>query len=181
VSQLVDSASGIHPRWARYYVRTVRGDVNDPVTKFLKDSGVPCEADQRNPAAMVFSFPKKSPDKACVRTDISAIDALEQWKVFADHWCEHKPSVTISVKDEEWLDVGAWCYKHFDVLSGVSFLPFDPTEYPQAPYQTIDKEQYEKLVAEMPKLDWSKLSDYEKDDQTTGSQELACVAGVCEI
>jgi ribonucleoside-diphosphate reductase alpha chain len=181
VSQLVDSASGIHPRWAKYYIRTVRNDAKDPVSQFLRDSGIPCEPDQRNPSALVFSFPFKAPDEAVVRNDLDAISALEQWLYFQDHWCEHKPSVTVSVKEDEWLDVGAWCYKHFDVLSGVSFLPFDPTEYPQAPYQTIDKEQFEKMSAEMPKVDWSKLSEYEKTDNTTGSQELACVAGLCEI
>jgi ribonucleoside-diphosphate reductase alpha chain len=126
VSQLVDSASGIHPRWARYYIRTVRNDAKDPVTKFLQDAGVPWESDARNASAVVFSFPKKAPDESAVRNDLGAIESLEQWLIYQDHWCEHKPSVTISVKEDEWLDVGAWCYKNFDVLSGVSFLPFDP-------------------------------------------------------
>lgn len=181
VSQLVDSASGIHARWAPFYIRTIRNDVKDPVSQFLIESGVPHEPDQRNPATVVFSFPKRSPDGAATRNDLSALEALDQWLVFQERWCEHKPSVTISVKDDEWLEVGSWCYKHFDVLSGVSFLPFDPTEYPQAPYQTIDEDTYHKLVAAMPKIDWTKLSEYEQEDNTTGSQEFACVAGVCEI
>jgi len=181
VSQLVDSSSGIHPRWSEYYIRTVRNDVKDPVTQFLVDAGVPHEPDQRNPATMVFSFPKRAPDGAATRNDLSALEALNQWLVFQKEWCEHKPSVTISVKEEEWMEVAAWCYEHFDVLSGVSFLPFDPTEYPQAPYQTIDKETYDRMVERMPTIDWDKLSAYEAEDNTTGSQEFACVAGVCEI
>lgn len=181
VSQLVNSSSGIHPRWAKFYVRTIRNDAKDPISQFLKNSGVPFEADQRNQSALVFSFPQKSPGESVVRSDLSAIQALEIWKRFQDEWCEHKPSVTISVKEDEWMDVAAWVYNEFDILSGVSFLPFDPTEYPQAPYQTIDEETYNKLVAEMPKIDWSKLSDYEKEDNTTGSFELACSGGSCEI
>jgi ribonucleoside-diphosphate reductase alpha chain len=181
VSQLVDAASGIHPRHSDFYVRTVRNDAKDPLSAFLMDNGVPWEQDQRNASAIVFSFPKKSPVGSLVRTDVTALDALEQWKMFQEKWCEHKPSVTISVKEDEWIKVGAWCYDNFDILSGVSFLPFDPTVYPQAPYQTITEEEYEKLVGEMPELDWSKLQEYEKDDFTTGSQEYACVAGMCEI
>jgi ribonucleoside-triphosphate reductase len=181
VSQLVNSASGIHPRHSNYYVRRVRNDVKDPVTEFLVASGVPHEIDARNAATMVFSFPQKAPDKAVCRADRGAVDCLEQWLVFQDHWCEHKPSVTISVKDNEWLKVGSWCYDNFDVLSGVSFLPYDPTVYPQAPYEEITKDEYEKMVAEMPKLDWSRLAEFEKEDNTVGSQELACVTGICEI
>jgi ribonucleoside-triphosphate reductase len=182
VSQLVNSASGIHPRWAKYYVRTVRNDVKDPISQFLIEAGVPYEQDQRNPAALVFSFPQKAPDSSIVRADTNAIVALDVWKNFQEHWCEHKPSVTISVAEDEWLPVAAWCHEHFDILSGVSFLPFDPTEYPQAPYQTLTEEEYKKWLAKMPdKIDWSQLAKYESEDNTTGTQELACVAGVCEI
>jgi ribonucleoside-diphosphate reductase alpha chain len=130
---------------------------------------------------VVFSFPKRAPAESIIRSDLSAVEALEQWLMFQEKWCEHKPSVTISIKDDEWMDVAAWCYKHFDVLSGVSFLPFDPVEYPQAPYQTISKEQYEEMVAAMPAVDWSRLSEYESNDNTIGSQEFACVGDKCEI
>jgi ribonucleoside-diphosphate reductase alpha chain len=182
VSQLVDSSSGIHPRWSSYYIRTVRNDIKDPISQFLKDAGVPCEVDQRNPSTLVFSFPKKSPDTAIVRDYLDAIPFLEVWKNFQEKWCEHKPSVTISVKEDEWLDVASWCYRNFDILSGVSFLPFDPTEYPQAPYQTLTEEEYNEWVKKMPaSIDWSRLTEYEREDHTTGSFELACVAGVCEI
>jgi ribonucleoside-diphosphate reductase alpha chain len=182
VSQLVNSASGIHPRWARYYLRTVRNDAKDPITQFLMEAGVPWEPDQRNSSAIVFSFPQKSPDESIVRSDIDAVESLEVWKHFQENWCEHKPSVTISVKEDEWLEVASWCYSNFDLLSGVSFLPFDPTEYPQAPYQTLTEEQYNEWVKKMPaSIDWSRLTEYEREDHTTGSQELACVAGVCEI
>jgi ribonucleoside-diphosphate reductase alpha chain len=181
VSQLVDAASGIHPRWAAYYIRTVRNDVKDPISSLLIDAGVPHEFDSRNSDAYVFSFPKKSPAKSLVRSDLGAIEFLEVWGNFQEKWCEHKPSVTISVHEDEWLDVAAWVYDHFDILSGVSFLPFDPIEYPQAPYQTITKEKYEELVASIPKIDWERLSEYEKEDMTTGSQEFACIGDRCEI
>jgi ribonucleoside-triphosphate reductase len=181
VSQLVNSASGIHPRWAAYYIRTVRNDAKDPLSAFLKDQGVPCEPDERNANALVFSFPQQAPKGSIVRSDVDALSFLEVWKDFQENWCEHKPSVTISVAEDEWLPVANWCYGNFDLLSGVSFLPFDPTEYPQAPYQTITKEHYEDLVKSMPKIDWSKLTEYEHEDNTTGSQEYACVAGLCEI
>jgi ribonucleoside-triphosphate reductase len=181
VSQLVDSSSGIHPRWSRFYVRTIRNDKKDPISQFLIDQGVPCEPDQRNPSALVFSFPHKAPAESQVRQDLSAIECLEQWKIFQNVWCEHKPSITVSIKEDEWLDVAAWCWKNFDILSGVSFLPFDPTEYPQAPYQTITEEEYKELVKQMPKIDWSKLQEYEKEDNTVGAQTLACTGLSCEI
>ncbi len=182
VSQLVNSASGIHPRWSKYYVRTVRNDAKDPLSDFLIAAGVPYEPDQRNPSALVFSFPQKAPDSSFVRTDVKATEFLDIWKNFQENWCEHKPSVTISVAEDEWLPVASWVYDNFNILSGVSFLPFDPTEYPQAPYQTLTKEQYEEWVTKMPQsIDWTRLSEFEKEDQTTGTQELACVAGVCEI
>lgn len=180
VSQLVDSASGIHPRWSNYYIRRIRNDLKDPLSQFLVDSGIPYEPDQRNSSTLVFSFPQKAPTGAIVREDVKAIESLEIWKDFQNRWCEHKPSVTISVKEDEWLPVAAWCYENFDILSGVSFLPFDPTAYPQAPYEAIDEGQYEEMIKKMPQsLDWSKFK--EESDNTTGSQEYACVAGVCEI
>jgi ribonucleoside-diphosphate reductase alpha chain len=182
VSQLVNSASGIHPRWSPYYLRSVRNDVKDPISKFLQEAGIPNEPDARNPSALVFYFPQRSPVQSITREQVKAVDFLKVWKTFQENWCEHKPSVTISVAEDEWLPVAAWVYDNFDLLSGVSFLPFDPTEYPQAPYQTLTEEQYNEWVTKMPEsIDWSKLSDYEQEDNTTGSQEYACVAGLCEI
>ena len=183
VSQLVDAASGIHARHNPYYIRTVRGDKKDPLTKMMKDAGFPVEDDATNPShTSVFSFPMKVDEGAVFRTDISAIKQLELWKVYQEYWCEHKPSITVSVKEEEWLEVGAWVYEHFDYMSGVSFLPFSEHTYKQAPYQDCKKEEYEILLKQMPKnVKWSKLSDYEKTDMTIASQELACSAGFCEI
>ena len=183
VSQLVDSASGIHARHSPYYVRTVRADKKDPLAVMMKDMGFPVEDDVTKPEhTYVFSFPQKSPDHAVFRKDISAIQQLELWLTYQRHWCEHKPSVTISVKEEEWPEVGAWVYNHFDEMSGVSFLPFSDHVYRQAPYQDCTKEEYEALLAKMPKnVNWADLAKYEKRDSTTGSQELACVAGGCEI
>ena len=183
VSQLVDSASGIHARHNPYYIRTVRGDNKDPLTEFMKSQGVPNEPDVMKPEhTTVFSFPMKTAKDAVFRTSMSAIEQLEMWKTYAVHWCEHKPSVTISVKEQEWVNVGNWCWDNFDYLSGVSFLPFSDHTYKQAPYQDIDEEQYKKLHSEMPKnIDWGKLQDFEKEDNTKGTQELACTAGVCEL
>ena len=183
VSQLVDSASGIHARHNPYYIRTVRGDNKDPLTEFMKAQGIPNEPDVMKPDhTTVFSFPMSCSDTAIYRNDMSAIEQLEIWKCYAQHWCEHKPSVTISVKESEWVNVGNWCWDNFDYLSGVSFLPFSDHTYQQAPYQDIDKEQYESLQSKMPeKIDWSKLQDFEKEDNTRGSQELACTAGSCEL
>ena len=183
VSQLVDSASGIHARHNPYYIRTVRGDNKDPLTEFMKSQGIPNEPDVMKPEhTTVFSFPMKTAKDAVFRTSMSAIEQLEMWKTYAVHWCEHKPSVTISVKEQEWVNVGNWCWDNFDYLSGVSFLPFSDHTYKQAPYQDIDEEQYKKLHSEMPKnIDWGKLQDFEKEDNTKGTQELACTAGVCEL
>ena len=183
VSQLVDAASGIHARHNPYYVRTVRGDKKDPLTKMMTDVGFPVEDDQTNPShTSVFSFPMKVDQKAVFRTDLSAIEQLELWLTYQNHWCEHKPSVTISVKENEWLEVGAWVYKHFDYMSGVSFLPFTDHTYKQAPYQDCSREEYEMLLGKMPKIvEWNKLSEYELTDMTIGAQELACAAGFCEI
>ena len=183
VSQLVDSASGIHARHSPFYIRTVRADKKDPLAVMMKEMGFPCEDDVMKPEhTYVFSFPQKSPDHAVFRTDMTAIEQLKLWLVYQRHFCEHKPSVTISVKEDEWPEVGAWVYNHFDEMSGVSFLPFSDHVYQQAPYQDCTKEEYEALAAKMPKdIDWTMLAKYEKRDNTTGSQELACVAGGCEI
>ena len=183
VSQLVDSASGIHARHSPYYIRTVRADKKDPLAVMMKDMGFPVEDDVTKPEhTYVFSFPVKSPEHAVFRSEVSAIKQLELWLTYQRHWCEHKPSVTISVREEEWPEVGAWVYNHFDEMSGVSFLPHSDHVYKQAPYQDCTKEEYEALLAKMPKnIDWTDLAKYEKRDSTTGSQELACVAGGCEI
>ena len=183
VSQLVDAASGIHARHNPYYIRTVRGDKKDPLTQMMVDSGFPVEDDVMNPGhTSVFSFPMKVDKNAVFRTDMSAIEQLELWLTYQKHWCEHKPSVTISVKEHEWLEVGAWVYDHFDYMSGVSFLPFSEHTYKQAPYQDCDEKQYKDILDIMPKnVDWGLLGEYEKQDMTTSSQELACTAGGCEI
>jgi len=184
VSQLVDSASGIHARHNPYYIRTVRADKKDPLAKMMVDVGFPVEDDVTKPDhTYVFSFPIKSPDHAVFRKDMTAIEQLELWMKYQRHWCEHKPSITVSVKEKEWPEVGAWVWNHFDEMSGVSFLPFSDHVYKQAPYQDCGREEYEALLAKMPKnVDWSKLAEYEKQDTTTGSQELACsAAGGCEI
>lgn len=184
VSQLVDSASGLHSRHSHYYVRTVRGDNNDPLTQFMKDAGVPNEPDQMaKESTTVFSFPVKSPKTSLDRNSQTALEALELWKLLQEEWCEHKPSCTINVKEEEWMEVGAWCYKNFDLLSGISFLPYDGGSYVQAPYQEMTKEQLAAFEEAHPSvdIDWDALSEYEKEDNTTGSQELACSGGTCEI
>jgi ribonucleoside-triphosphate reductase len=183
VSQLVDSASGIHARHSEYYVRTVRGDNKDPLTQFMKDAGIPAEPCVMKPdATTVFSFPMRSPMGAITRNDMTALEQLELWKTYALAWCEHKPSVTITVRDAEWMEVGAWVYENFDICSGISFLPHSDHTYAQAPYQDINKEQYETLKKQMPsQIDWTALALYEKEDSTSGSQTLACTAGACEI
>jgi ribonucleoside-triphosphate reductase len=183
VSQLVASASGIHARHSPYYIRTVRGDNKDPLTQFMKDKGVPNEpCVMKGDTTTVFSFPIKSPEGAVTRNDMTAIEQLETWLTYQRHWCEHKPSVTISVRDSEWMEVGAFVYKHFDEMSGVSFLPHSDHTYQQAPYQDCTKEQYEDLLLTMPKsIDWSELSQYESEDNTAGSQTMACSGDTCEI
>lgn len=182
VSQLVDSASGIHARHSPYYIRTVRGDVKDPLTQFMKDQGIPCEPCVLKPeSTVVFSFPQKSPKGAVVTEHMTAIEQLETWLVYQRHWCEHKPSVTINVRKDEWFEVGAFVFKHFDEMSGVSFLPYNEHTYQQAPYQEVSKGDYEELLSLMPaSIDWAKLKDYEQDDTTKGTQTFACV-GSCEI
>tara|TARA_R110001632_G_scaffold81953_3_gene182134 strand:- start:256 stop:2166 length:1911 start_codon:yes stop_codon:yes gene_type:complete len=183
VSQLVDSASGIHARHSEYYIRTVRGDNKDPLTQFLKDSGIPSEPCVMKPdSTTVFSFPTKSPDNAVTRNDMDAIEQLELWKSYALNWCEHKPSVTITVREAEWMKVGAWVYENFDICSGVSFLPHSDHTYAQAPYQDCDKATYKEAYSKMPKvIDWVKLSEYEMEDNTAGSQTLACSGDSCEV
>lgn len=181
VSQLVDSASGIHARHSSYYIRRVRGDKKDPLSTFLTVAGVPAEDCVMRPdSTVVFSFPMKAPEGARLRDDLTALQHLDLWLMYQRHWCEHKPSVTISVKEDEWMDVGAWVWRHFDEVSGVSFLPWDGGTYRQAPYEECSKEAYEELLSKMPAhIDWNLLS--EKDDNVEGAQTLACVAGHCEI
>lgn len=181
VSQLVNTTSGIHPAYSRYYIRRVRQDKRDPLTQLMIDQGIPYEQDVMNPEAMVFSFPAESPENAVMRNDMTAIEQLEHWKIFQKHWCEHKPSITVYVRELEWPTVGGWVWDNFNDMSGVSFLPHSDHSYKQAPYEEVDKEKFNKLVAELPELDWDKLSEYESEDQTTSHHELACSAGVCEI
>ena len=183
VSQLTDAASGIHARHNPYYIRTVRGDNKDPMTQFLIAQGIPSEPCVSKPeSTTIFSFPMKSPLGAVTRTQMNAIEQLELWLTYQRYWCEHKPSVTISVKEHEWMDVGAWVYEHFDEVSGISFLPFSEHTYQQAPYQDIDRDEYKKFLTKMPKnVDWSLLQEFEKEDTTSGGRELACTAGVCEV
>jgi len=183
VSQLVGVSSGMHPWHSEYYIRTVRADNKDPLTELMKAYEVPNEPDFMKPdSTTVFSFPVKSPEAAIVRNDLSAIDHLNTWLVYQREWCEHKPSITVSVKEEEWMEVGAWVYKHFDEVSGISFLPHSDHTYKQAPYQECSKEEYEDLLNKMPKtINWSDLAFYEKEDMTTGSQTFACSADNCEV
>jgi ribonucleoside-diphosphate reductase alpha chain len=183
VSQLVGVSSGMHPWHSDYYIRTVRGDKKDPLTQFLADSGIPAEDDFMKPNdTTVFSFPMKSPKNAIKREELTAIDHLNVWLVYQRHWCEHKPSITVSVREDEWMAVGAWVYEHFDELSGISFLPYSDHTYKQAPYQDATKQEYEEFVKKMPKdIVWSNLSLYETEDTTSGTQALACTSGECEL
>lgn len=183
VSVLVDSASGIHSRFSPYYIRTVRADKKDPASQFMIDRGVPVEDDIIAPDHNhVFSFPVAAPKNAVVTTDLSAIQQLERWLTYKQNWCEHNPSCTVTVKEHEWVQVGAWVYEHFDDLTGVSFLPHTDHIYKQAPFMEIDKEKYVELNSGMPKsLDWTELGQYEDRDQTVGSQTMACTSGSCEI
>jgi ribonucleoside-diphosphate reductase alpha chain len=183
VSQLVDAASGIHPRWSDYYIRTNRAAKNDPIAQFLYMSEIPCEDELLHPdTTWVFSYPIKAPEGSITRNNVGALDQLRLWLTYAEHWCEHKPSITVYVRDDEWLEVGAFVYEHFDRMSGVSFLPHSDHSYKQAPYQEITSETYERLVAEMPdSLDWSQLPVFEREDSTEGMKELACSGASCEI
>lgn len=184
VSQLVDSASGIHPRYAPYYIRTVRADKKDPLAKMMMDANFPHEDDVTKPeSTTIFSFPMKTmAENPVYRDDKTAIQQLEHWLIYQRHWCEHKPSITVYVRENEWLEVGAWVYKYFDEISGVSFLPHTNHSYRQAPYQDITEEKFLKLIEEMPKnVDWTKLGEYETMDTTAGSQTMACTGGSCDI
>ena len=183
VSQLVDSASGIHTRHSEYYIRTVRADKKDPIAQLMVDQGVYHEDDITKPEhTLVFYFPIKSPSKSLTRIDLSAIEHLEIWKMYQDHWCEHKPSATISVREAEWLKVGAWVWDNFDKISGVSFLPFADHSYQQAPYQEITEDEYKEWMNKtVHEINWDLITEYEKEDMTENTKELACSAGACEI
>ena len=183
VSQLVDAASGIHARHSPYYIRTVRADIKDPLCKFMVDKGFPAEPCVMKPDhTMVFSFPIKSPENATCRSDMTALEQLEMWRTYQNYWCEHKPSVTITVKEDEWMEVGSWVWKYFDQVSGISFLPHSDHSYRQAPYQDCDEEPYINLLSEMPVgLDWSELASYEETDNTSGTQTFACSGDSCEV
>jgi len=183
VSQLVDSASGIHSRHNDYYLRRVRADAKDPIAQLMEDQGIPCEADVMKPDSVkVFTFPMEAPKGAVLRDDRTALEQLELWLTYQRHYCEHKPSVTVSVKEHEWMEVGAWVYKHFDEVSGVSFLPHSDHTYQQAPYEDCSKADYKALLKKMPKaVDWSLISQYELTDTTTSTKTLACTGNVCEM
>jgi ribonucleoside-diphosphate reductase alpha chain len=179
VSQLVDSASGIHGRYAPYYIRRVRADMRDPLCKVLEDAGVPCEMDNFSPSTKVFSFPKQAPEAAVFASEQSGMEQLELWAKYQEHWCEHKPSITVYYRDSEFLEIGNWVYNNFDSISGISFLPYDEHSYAQAPYEQITEEEYNEMVKDFPtEFDWN-LN--EEDDFTEGSQTLACVGGACEL
>ncbi len=182
VSQLVDSASGIHPRFSKHYIRRVRSDKKDPLAVFMEQSGFPVEQDVMSPSSAVFSFPVKAPDTSVTVKQVGAMQQLELWKAYQNHWCEHKPSITVYYTDNEFLQVAQWIWENFDLCSGISLLPYSDHVYQQAPYEDIDADKYKELVAAMPKgVDWEDLGKFEEEDNTTGSQELACVGGACEI
>ena len=181
VSQLVDSSSGIHPRLSRYYIRTVRNDKKDPLSDFLIEQGVPHETDLFKETNWVFSFPMKSPDHCRIASEMTAIEQLEHYLMFNVYWTEHNPSITVYVREHEWLEVASWVYNHFDDINGVSFLPYSDSIYQQAPYQPITEEQYKELIRVFPVVDFAKYNVNEHEDNTKGVQSLACVSGVCEI
>jgi len=182
VSQLVDSSSGIHTRYSPYYVRTVRADKKDPLAQMMVAQGFPVEDDFMKPDnGYVFSFPIKSPESSVMRDDMTALEQCEMWKTYQLSWCEHKPSITVFVKEDEWLQVGSWVYDNFDIVSGISFLPHSDHSYKQAPYQELTEEGYNEWVASMPAADWSLLGEFELEDTTTGMKEYACSSGACEI
>lgn len=185
VSQLVDAASGIHPRYSEYYIRRVRISSSDPLFKLFRDTGVPAKPEigqtEDTATTFVLEFPRKAPDGAITTDEVGAIQQLEYWRTVKENYTEHNPSCTIHVGDDEWLEVGAWVYKNWDIIGGLSFLPKDSHVYQLAPYEKIDKKKYEELVKSMPEVDFSKLSEYEKSDNTQGARELACVGGACEI
>ena len=183
VSQLVDCASGIHARFSKRFIRRVRCDNKDPMTKLMIESGFPWEADVYHPESqVVFSFPMKVPDKAVTANDINAIEQLELWLSYQNNWCEHKPSMTVYVKEHEWMEVGAWVYRNFDMVSGITFLPASGHSYRQAPYEEITEEQYSNMLADMPKaVDWMRINKYETDDTNVSHREMACNGTSCEL
>ena len=182
VSQLVDSASGIHPRFSKHYIRRVRSDKKDPLAVFMEQAGFPVEQDVMSPSSSVFSFPVKAPKASTTVKQVGAMQQLALWKAYQNHWCEHKPSITVYYTDDEFLQVAQWIWDNFDICSGISLLPVSDHVYQQAPYEDINADEYKKLLAEMPKgVDWNDLVNFEQEDNTTGSQELACVGGACEI
>jgi ribonucleoside-diphosphate reductase alpha chain len=181
VSQLVNAASGIHPRFSGHYIRTVRGDKKDPLSIYMKEAGFPCEDDKSNPNNFVFSFPVASPESSVTVDQVGAIAQLELWKMYQECWCEHKPSITVYYRDDEFFAVCQWMWENFDLISGISLLPYTEHTYEQAPYQQITEEEYEQMSDSMPEFDWNVLSEYEVEDNTVGSQELACVGGSCEL
>jgi ribonucleoside-diphosphate reductase alpha chain len=181
VSQLVNSASGIHPRFSPFYTRTVRMDKKDPLARFMSERGFPVEDDIHNTTNFVFSFPVAGPPDSVAADEVGAMEQLRLWKTYQDYWCEHKPSITVYYRDDEFLEVAQWCWKNFDSLSGIALLPYSEHTYQQAPYQAISEQEYEEAKAAMPTLDFSDLAVYESEDMTTGSQELACVGGACEL
>jgi len=182
VSQLVDASSGIHPRYSKYYIRTVRNDIKDPLSQFLVEQGVPNEPDVTKPAStLVFSFPVKSPDNSLDAKSVSAIDMLELYLTYNKHWADHNISITVYLKEDEWLKAASFVYEHFDEINGISFLPYSDHSYRQAPYQPISEEEYNNLVSTSPKIDWSKFNVKEQVDNTTGIKEYACAGGACEI
>jgi ribonucleoside-diphosphate reductase alpha chain len=182
VSQLVDSASGIHPRFSKHYIRRVRSDKKDPLAVFMEASGFPVEQDVMSPSSSVFSFPVKAPSTSVTVEQVGAMEQLQLWKAYQNHWCEHKPSITVYYTDDEFLQVAQWIWDNFDICSGISLLPFSDHVYQQAPYEDITAEQYDELLAAMPQgVSWDDLENHEQEDNTTGSQELACTGGACEI
>jgi ribonucleoside-diphosphate reductase alpha chain len=182
VSQLVNSASGIHPRFSKYYIRRVRSDKKDPLAQYMLAASFPAEQDAMNPTTLVFSFPVKAPETSIVVEQVGAMQQLKLWKTYQDFWCEHKPSVTVYYTDNEFLQIAQWIWENFNSVSGISLLPVSDHVYQQAPYEAVEKEEYEEFLGKMPKdINWEDLANFEQEDNTTGSQELACVGGVCEI
>ncbi len=182
VSQLVDSASGIHPRFSKHYIRRVRSDAKDPLAQFMSATGFPVEQDLMSPSSLVYSFPVKSPETSVTVKQVGAMQQLKLWKAYQNHWCEHKPSITVYYTDDEFLEVAQWIWNNFDLCSGISLLPVSDHVYQQAPYEDISEEKYQELVQQMPVgVNWNDLEQFEQEDNTTGSQELACVGGACEI
>lgn len=182
VSQLVDSASGIHPRYSEHYIRTVRADKKDPLAQFMRAEGFPVEdCVMKGETTDVFSFPVQGPASGVYRNDMTAVEQLDHYLMFAKNWTEHSVSITVYVRDHEWLAVGDWVYRHFDEACGISFLPHSDHTYQQAPYQECSKAEYDALKSKLPEFDWAGLQAFEKDDSTTNQQTLACTAGVCEL